>query len=170
MRPEGSKRPLVERGRLRASTSSATVYFTLRRAQPPLLAGEGKDEGGNGGQHAEEGEPHGGGAGEEGVSRLDLLGFYIDNIILLEIVIGRVKYLGIIDVQLMILTLALRILTDQENLVTLTIEIQIAGTGDGLNNTDLLIRSRIDTRHFNSTQHRIFVIGHTDLYDRIFRI
>ena len=114
------------------------------------LLREGEDEGGDGGQHAEEGEPHGGGAGEEGISRLDLLGFYIDNIILLKIKIGRVEDLGIVHVQLMILTLTLRIFTDQENLVSLTIEIQIAGTGDGLNNTDLLIRSRIDTRHFNS--------------------
>ena len=62
------------------------------------LLRESEDEGGDGGQHAEEGEPHGGGTGEEGVSRLDLLGFYIDNIILLKIKIGRVEDLGIVDV------------------------------------------------------------------------
>ena len=59
-----------------ASTSSATVgeRGILRQAQEPYrqgpgLAGEGEDEGGDGGQHAEEGEPHGGGAGD-----LDLYG------------------------------------------------------------------------------------------------
>ena len=100
---------------------------------------------------------------------MDLLGFYIDNIILLEIKIGRVEDLRIVDVQLMILTLAMLILTNQEYLVALTIEIQIASTGDGLNDTDLLIRSRIDARRSNTTQHRIFVIRHTNLYNRVLR-
>ena len=66
--------------KLSPSAGSGTVDRGLLR--------ESEDEGGDGGQHAEKGEPHGGGAGKEGVSRLDLLGFYIDDIVLLKIIIG----------------------------------------------------------------------------------
>ena len=48
----------------------------------------GEDEGGDGHEHAGEGEPHAGVGGEEGIAGNALFILYIDDIVLLQVIIG----------------------------------------------------------------------------------
>ena len=61
-----------------------------------------------------------------GVAGLDLVGLYIDDVVLLEIVIGGIDDLGIVEVDADDFLLTRGVLTDELDLVTHTIDSQVA--------------------------------------------
>ena len=97
-----------------------------------------------------------------GVAGLDFIGLYIDDIVLLEIVIGGIDDLGIVEVDADDFLLTRGTLTDELDLVTDTIDSQVASLSQGFKDIDLLIADGEHTRLVDLTEHGDLIIRHTD--------
>lgn len=95
---------------------------------------DGKDQGGNGREHGSHCKEDGRGGAEEGIAGLGFLKLHVDNIVLLEIIVGRIDDVRIADIQLVVMLLAFAVLTDQEYLITLGKQRQVTSLSDGLEN------------------------------------
>ena len=120
------------------------------------------DEGCEGYQDAGTREPQRGGLADSGVAGLDLVGLYIDDVVLLEIVIGGIDDLGIVEVDADDFLLTRGVLTDELDLVTHTIDSQVASLCQGFKDIDLLIADGEHTGFVDLTKHGNLVVGHAD--------
>ena len=73
-------------------------FFDERGYIIKASASEGEDEGGDGHEHAGEGEPHAGVGGEEGIAGDTLLLLYVDDIVLLQVIVRGTDDISIVDV------------------------------------------------------------------------
>ena len=124
------------------------------------------DEGCEGYQDAGTREPECGGLADGGVAGgvagLDLVGLYIDDVVLLEIVIGGIDDLGIVEVDADDFLLTRGVLTDELHLFTDTIDGQVASLCQGFKDIDLLIADGEHTGFVDLTKHGNLVVGHAD--------
>ena len=120
------------------------------------------EEGGEGDEDAGGGKPEGGGLADARVAGLHLVGLYIDDVVLLEIVIGGVHQTGIIEIQGVDLLSACLVLTNKFYIVAHAIDGEVASLSQCLEDIDLLIADgeHTGTRHF--TKDRNLVVGHAD--------
>ena len=120
------------------------------------------DEGCEGYQDAGTREPQRGGLADGGVAGLDLVGLYIDDVVLLEVVIGGIDDLGIVEVDADDFLLTRGVLTDELHLFTDTIDSQVAGLCQGFQDIDLLIADGEHTGLIDLTEHGDLIVGHAD--------
>ena len=132
-----------------------------------ILLEDVDDEGGDGDKDGGGGDPEGRGLADSRVLGLDLVGLYIDDVVLLEIVVGRGEEVGIVEVDVVDLLLALGILTDELYVLTDTVDGEIASLGEGLEDVDLLTGYLIATRTVYFTEDRDGVAGHLDRDDGV---
>ena len=110
------------------------------------------DEGGDRDEDGGGGDPEGGGLADSRVLGLDLVGLYIDDVVLLQIVVGRREEVGIVEVDLMDLLMTLGILTDELYVLTDTVDGEVASLGEGLEDVDLLTGYLKTTRTVHFTE------------------
>ena len=120
------------------------------------------EEGGHGDEDGGGGDPEGGGLADGGVLGLDLVGLHIENVVLLEIIVGRCQDIGIVEVDGVDLLVALGIFTDELHALTDTIDGEVTCLGQGLEDVDLLTGYLIATRTVYFTEDRDGVAGHAD--------
>ena len=120
------------------------------------------EEGGHGDEDRGGGDPEGGGLADGGVLGLDLVGLHIDDVVLLQIVVGRREEIGVVEVDLVDLLMALGILTDELYVLTDTVDGEIASLGEGLEDVDLLTGYLETARFVYFTEDRDGVAGHLD--------
>ena len=125
------------------------------------------EEGGEGDEDGGGAEPDGGGLADGGVAGLDLVGLHIDDVVLLEVIIWRIDDVGIVEVERDDILAALGILTNKLHLVTDTIDGQVAGLGQSLEDIDLLIADSEHAGLVDLTKHGDLVVGHADGDDGI---
>ena len=77
-----------------------------------ILFQDGVEEGGEGDEDRGAGEPKIGGLADRGVAGLDGVGLDVNDVVLLEIVVGRADDVGIIEIEGVDLFPTLRILTN----------------------------------------------------------
>ena len=120
------------------------------------------DEGGDRDEDGGGGDPEGSGLADAGVLGLDLVGLYIDDVVLLQIVVGRREEVGIVEVDLVDLLVALGVLTDELYILTDTVDGEVASLGEGLEDVDLLTGYLETTGTVYFTEDRDGVAGHLD--------
>ena len=120
------------------------------------------EEGGEGDEDAGGGEPEGGGLADAGVAGLHLVGLYVDDVVLLEIVVGGVHQTGIVEIQGVDLLLAIGILADELHIVAHAIDGEVTGLRQGLEDVDLLIAHGEHTGTGDFTEDGDLVVGHAD--------
>ena len=111
-------------------------------------------------------DPYAGAAANVRVLGFCLIGRYIDDIVLAQVVIGRYNQLCIIKIQIDNLTLAFCILTNQFHIVTDAINGHISAMARASTDIYLFISYGKSTRTVHLSQYRNFVICHTDCNDR----
>ena len=125
------------------------------------------DEGGDRDEDGSGRDPEGGGLTDGGVLGLDLVGLYIENVVLLQIVVGRREEVGIVEVDLMDLLMTLGILTDELYILTDTIDGEIASLSEGLEDVNLLTGHLKTTWFVYFTEDRNGVAGHLNSDDGV---
>ena len=125
------------------------------------------EEGGHGDEDRGGGDPEGGGLADGGVLGLDLVGLYIEDVVLLEIVVGRCQDIGIVEVDSVYLLVTLGIFTDELDALTDTVDGEVTSLGKGLEDVDLLTGYLIATRLVYFTEDRDGVAGHADSDHRV---
>ena len=120
------------------------------------------EEGGHGDEDGGGGDPEGGGLADGGVLGLDLVGLYIENVVLLEIVVGRREEVGVVEVDLVDLLVTLGIFTDELYVLTDTVNGEVASLGEGLEDVDFLTGDLETTRAVYFTKDGDGVAGHLD--------
>ena len=120
------------------------------------------EEGGHGDEDGGGGDPEGRGLTDGGVLGLDLVGLYIENVVLLEIVVGRRQDIGIVEVDGVDLLVTLGVFTDKLHALTDTVDGEVTCLGKGLEDVDLLTGDLIATRTVYLTEDRDGVAGHAD--------
>ena len=128
------------------------------KAAREMLLEDGVKERGKGNEDAGTGEPKGGGGTDTAVARLHLVGLHIDNVILLEIVIGGIDQIGVIQVESVDLLLAGGIFTNQFYVGTHTIDGEVASLSQSLKDIDLLIADSEHTRMGHFAEDRNLVV------------
>lgn len=101
-----------------------------------------------------------GGVADTGVTGLDLVGLYIDNIVLLQVVIRRIDDVGIVEVEGMDFLSAIGIFADELDAVADAIDRQVASLSQGLENGDLLIADVEHTGTVDLAEDGDLVVGH----------
>ena len=124
-------------------------------------------EGGKGDEDGGGGEPEGGHRTDTGVLGLDLVGLYVDDVVLLEIVVGGVDEFGIVEVDGMDLLLSLGIFADEFDTLTDAIDAEVAGLGEGLEDVNLLVADGEHTGTVDFAEDRDLVVGHADRDHRV---
>ncbi len=122
-----------------------------------------KDEGGDGHEHAGHGEPHACGGGEVRAAGLGLLGLYIDDVVLLQVVVRRTDNVGVVNIELMVLLAACAVFTDDKDLIALAIEGQVARLGNGFEDIDLLVLGGEHTWVVDLAQDGVLIVDHPDM-------
>ena len=125
------------------------------------------DEGGEGDEGAGDGDPDGGGGTDGRVAGLHLVWLDIDDIVLLQVIVRRVDDVRIVEVDGMDLLTALGVLTDELHTVADTIDGEVAGLGQGLEDVDLLVADSEHTGTVDFTDDGDLVVGHADGDNRI---
>lgn len=128
----------------------ATLAVASEQSSSGKLFEDVDNESGDGNQDGGGGDQEGRRLTDTGVLGLDLVGLYIDDIVLLEIIIRRGDDLGIVQVERKHLFTAFGILADEFYIVAHTVDGQIASLGQRLKDVDLLIADCEHTRmgHF----------------------
>lgn len=128
----------------------------------------GVEEGGEGDEDAGASKPEAGGGTNTRVTGLDLVWFNIDDIVLLEVVVGGIDDTGIVEVENMHLLFACGIFTDKLHFVADTINGQVTRLRQSFKDIDLLI---VDSEHawaVDLPQNRDFIVGHSNRNNGIF--
>ena len=125
------------------------------------------EEGGHGDEDRGGGDPEGGGLADGGVLGLDLVGLHVEDIVLLEVIIGGADEVGIVKAQREDLLFAIRILTDQLDIIAHTVDGQVTGLGQRLEDIDLLIADGEHTGTVDLTQDRDLVVRHANRDHRV---
>ena len=120
------------------------------------------NEGGEGYEDTGAGHDERGGLADGGVLGLHLVGLHIDDVVLLEIVVGRADDVGIVEVDGVDFLLALGILTDEFYFFTDTVDGEVTGLSKRLEDVDLLVADGEHTRAIDLAEDGDRVVGHTD--------
>ena len=132
-----------------------------------LFAEDVDDEGGEGDEGAGDGDPDGGGGADGRVLGLHGVRLNIEDIVLLQIVIGRVDDIGIVEVDGMDLLTTLGVLTDELHTVADTIDGEVTCLSQGLEDVDLLVADSEHTWTVDFTDDGDLVVGHANGDNRI---
>lgn len=126
-----------------------------------LLFGNCEYKGSDGSHDTEQGNPHGGVAVKGISTYLRLGGLDIDHVVLLQVEIGRLGYVGFIQVEVIYPAYACGVLTEQLYVVAYREEGHIACLCQGFEDGDFFGISGIGARCIDFTQYAEFVVGST---------
>ena len=127
-----------------------------------MLFQDGVEQGGQGDEDAGGGEPEGCRLADAGVAGLHLIGFDIEDVVLLKVIVGGVDDVGIVEVEGVDVFLAVLVLTDELHLVADTIDGEVAGLCQGLEDVDLLIADGEHAGSVDLAKDGDLVVGHAD--------
>ena len=111
-------------------------------------------------QDGGDGHPDAGAAADVGVFGFCLVGRYVENVVLLHIIIRRKHQVGIVQVQFDNLPLACGILANEFHIVAQAIDGHVAGHSQGFKHIDFLIAHRESPGFGHFAQDRYFIIDH----------
>ena len=129
---------------------------------------DGVEEGGDGDEDGSAMEPKISGLADGGVAGLDLVGLDIDDVVLLEVIIGGADDVGIVEVEGVDLFPSLCIFTDELDIVAYAVDGEVACLCEGFEDVDLLVAHDEHTGIVNFAQDGDLVVGHADGDDRVF--
>ena len=127
-----------------------------------ILFQDGVEEGGEGDEDGGAGEPEVGGLADRGVAGLDFVGLDVDDVVLLEIIVGRADDVGIVEVEGVDLLPTLRIFTDELDFVAYAVDGEVACLGEGFEDVDLLVAHDEHARIVDFAKDGDLVVGHAD--------
>ncbi len=139
----------------------SSFYFILHSSFKSLFR-NGNDERGERHDGADHGEPDGGAAADGRGAGLGLVGRDVEDVVLLEVVVGRVDDVAVVEVERDDLLLARAALPDEPDVVADAIDGHVARHGEGFEDVDLLVGDgeRAGTGHF--AQDGYLVVDHAD--------
>ena len=123
---------------------------------------DGVEEGGEGDEDGGAGEPEAGGLADGGVAGLDLVGLDVDDIVLLEVVIGGADDVGIVEVEGVDLLPTLRIFTDELDFVAYAVDGEVASLCEGFEDVDFLVAHDEHAGAVDFAQDGDLIVGHAD--------
>lgn len=133
-----------------------------------LLFGNCKYKGGNGSYDAEQGNPHGGVAVKGIGTYLGLGGLDIDHVVLLQVEIGRLGYVGFIQVEMVYPAYTRGVFSKQLYIVAHREEGHVAGLCQGFEDGHLFGIGSVGARCIDFTQYAELVVGSTYRHIRCF--